>query len=593
MKRKSTNRLRQVIRNLRPILLAGQMMILISTSHAQFFTKIDSGTLVETGKKTYSASWGDYNNDGFDDMVIVDYDVLHTSLFKNNQNGTFDADTNNVIFTTQGPSIASVWGDYDNDGNVDLFICNTKAQGSALSKNFLFRNEGDGIFTRITEGEIVNDTAWSMGAAWADYDNDGYLDLFVSNFMEPNNLYHNNGDGTFAKITEGEIVTDEFHTYSAAWSDYNNDGFQDLFVVNYYYNLPEENDSFYENNGDGTFTKKTSLLIVNDSAGTQSASWGDFNNDGWMDLFITVNNLASVKHNFLYVNDGMGDFTLSNSVPSLDQGNSFGSAWLDFNNDGFLDLTVSNNGSSSNRLNFLYLNNGDETFTPQPDDAVTLTPMRDFCSTVADYNHDGYSDIFTPSYSTSIVHGLYQNNGGTNNYISIRLEGVQSNRSAIGARLKCYTDGMIQSREVSSNSGMYCGSSFMQIFGLGNATMADSITIDWPSGIHQVIMNPTINSIHEIIETNTTGVKVNIPASLNIYPNPSWGKGTISIKASTNGKHNLEVINQLGQKVLTRSIFLNSNEISTIGFEGLSTGLYLIRLQGPDSMTTSKLIISK
>lgn len=483
-------------------ILIALLLLLTQPINAQYFTKVLDGTLVETPKKPYSASWADYNGDGFDDMIIIDSEDYHTSLFTNNGDGTFSENTTNSIYENEGPSIACTWGDYNNDGHVDLYICNTGNNGGPASANFLYRNDGNGVFTKIEQGEIVTDQGWSLGAAWADYDNDGFLDLYVANFTEENCLYHNNGDESFTKITEGEMVTDNFNTYSATWSDYDNDGFQDLFVVNFYYSeLPGQNDCLYHNNGDGTFTKNTSSLIANDQALSQGASWGDFNNDGWLDLFVTVNNFADIDHNFLYKNNGDGNFTLVNSIPSTDGSASFGSAWLDMNNDGFLDLTVSNNGSSSKRLNYLYLNNGDETFTDQDTDEATITPIRDFCSSISDYDHNGYPDIFTPSYSTSLIHGLYQNNGGTNNYLTVRLEGSISNRSAIGARIRCYSAGMAQTREVSSTSGQYCGSSLAQTFGIGTATAIDSITINWPSGIHQVLPNPTINEIIYITES--------------------------------------------------------------------------------------------
>lgn len=484
------------------LILIAFMLLLAQPIRAQYFTKILSGTLVETPKKPYSAAWADYNGDGFDDVIIIDSEDYHTSLFTNNGDGTFSENTSNAIYENDGPSIACTWGDYNNDGHIDLYICNTGNNGGAASANFLYRNDGDGIFTKIEQGEIVTDQGWSLGAAWADYDNDGFLDLYVANFTEENCLYHNNGDESFTKITEGEMVTDNFNTYSACWSDYDNDGFQDLFVVNFYYSdLPGQNDCLYHNNGDGTFTKNTSALIANDLALSQGASWGDFNNDGWLDLFVTVNNFADIDHNFLYKNNGAGDFTLVSASPSTDGSASFGAAWLDINNDGFLDLTVSNNGSSTKRLNYLYLNNGDETFTNQDTDEATTTPLRDFCTSISDYDHNGYPDMFTPSYSTSLIHGLYQNNGGTNNYLTVRLEGTISNRSGIGARIRCYAGGTAQTHEVSSTSGQYCGSSLAQTFGIGTATAIDSITINWPSGIHQVITNPSINEILNITES--------------------------------------------------------------------------------------------
>lgn len=483
------------------LLLMGIVLLSIQPISAQYFTKILTGTLVETPKKPYAAAWADFSGDGFDDAIIVDSENYHTSLFLNNGDGTFTELTDNAVYANMGPSIACAWGDYNNDGNIDLYICNTGNNGPSASVNFLYRNEGNNVFTRITEGAIVNDQGWSMGAAWADYDRDGFLDLYVANFMEPNCLYHNNGDGTFTKITEGEAVTDNNNSYSTNWADYDNDGYPDIFVVNYFYSqLPGQNDCLYHNNGDGTFTKNTTALIANDQALTQGSSWGDFNNDGWLDLFVTVNDFDVIKHNFLYKNNGNGDFTIVNAAPSIDGGVSFGSGWLDMNNDGFLDLTVSNNGSSSKRLNYLYLNNGNETFTNQTTDAATTTPIRDYCTSIADYDHNGYPDIFTPSYSTTLIHGLYRNNGGSNNWLSVRLIGMYSNKSAIGARVKCYAGNMMQSREVSSTTGMYSGGSLTQTFGIGTAVSIDSITINWPSGIHQVIANPTINQMLTITE---------------------------------------------------------------------------------------------
>ncbi len=506
MKKKSFSKLKIKCKSsFEKLLLIGLFIFAVQPISAQYFTKISTGTLVETPKKPYSASWADYNNDGFDDMLIVDNTDFHTSLFSNNGDGTFTEQIDNVIYDTMGPSIACSWGDYNNDGNIDLYICNTKNSGDAMAVNFLYRNDGNGVFTRILVGDIVTDTDWSLGASWADYDNDGFLDLYVANFTEENRLYHNNGDGTFTKILVGEIVTDNFNTYSANWVDYDNDGFQDMYVVNYYFSaLPGQNNNLYHNNGDGTFTKNTTSIIANDAALTQGCSWGDYNNDGLLDVFITVNNFADVTHNFLYKNIGNGDFELVNAAPSIDGGAAFGSAWLDMDNDGFLDLTVSNNGGSSARLNSLYKNNGDDTFTNQTTDDVTLTPLRDFSTTVSDYNNDGYSDIFTPSYSTTLVHGLYKNNGGSNNWISLRLEGIISNKSAIGARIYCTANGIVQTREVASSSGEYTGSTLVQTFGIGAATSIESIEIQWPSGIIQTILNPAINQIYQIPEEQTT-----------------------------------------------------------------------------------------
>ena len=578
---------------LQKLLIMTLLVFLNQSLAAQHFTKVNTGTLVETPIKTYSASFADYNNDGFDDVLIVGNIDSPTTLFANNGDGTFSAKTDNIIYSTTGPSIACTWGDYNNDGNIDLYVCNSGS--GEQSKNFLYRNDGNGVFTRILEGDIVTDQDWSLSAAWADYDNDGFLDLYVANFIQENRLYHNNGDGTFTKITAGAIVTDLFNSYSASWVDYDNDGFQDMYVVNYFNNsLPGQNNCLYHNNGDGTFTKNTTSLIANDASASQGSSWGDYNNDGLMDLFLTVNDFADIKHNFLYKNLGSGNFEVLNAAPSIDGGAGFGSAWLDMNNDGFLDLTLSNNGTSQRRLNKLYLNNGNETFTNQAADDATTTPLRDYCSTVSDYNNDGYPDIFTPSYSATLIHGLYKNNGGTNNWISLRLQGVQSNRSGIGARVVCYANGKVQTRQVSSTSGEYTGSTLVQTFGLGTATAIDRIEIFWPSGIFQVITNPATNQIYNIVEAATLGTTENSNSkSLTIFPNPAKSDGNVYVKSMKSGNYDIAVTNYVGQRIKSLKVNLESGKSKLVDLGSLEPGIYIISASNKEDRTSQKLIITK
>jgi hypothetical protein len=194
------------------------------------------------------------------------------------QDTSFTRITTGAIVNDGGRSFGSSWGDYDNDGDLDLFVANE------LQNNFLYQNNGDGTFIKITSGAIVNDGGRSVSSSWGDYDNDGDLDLFVANYLasENNFLYQNNGDGTFTKITTGAIVTDGGRSYGSIWGDYDNDGDLDLFVTNYW----GDNNFLYQNNGDGSFTKITSGAIVNDGGYSYGSSWGDYDNDGDLDLFV-------------------------------------------------------------------------------------------------------------------------------------------------------------------------------------------------------------------------------------------------------------------------------------------------------------------
>src|SRR5262245_9705098 len=164
-------------------------------------------------------------------------------------------------------------------------------------------------FTRIVEGDIATDTpTWSVGCAWGDYNNDGYIDLYVANLGQNtaaggtrSYLYRNNGNGTFTKVSTGPIVNDLASSNGCVWGDYDNDGFLDLFVTNDF----GENDSLYRNNGDGTFTKITQGRPVTDAGDNEGCAWGDFNNDGFLDLFVSTKG----GNNFLYQNNGDGSFT--------------------------------------------------------------------------------------------------------------------------------------------------------------------------------------------------------------------------------------------------------------------------------------------
>src|SRR6266536_1263721 len=180
----------------------------------------------------------------------------------------FTAITNGPVVTERGDSTGCAWADYDNDGYLDLFVSNF---GTPF--NFLYHNNGDGSFTRVTNGIIATAQGQAEGAAWADYDNDGDLDLFVSVGLGGNDLlYRNNGDGTFTKVTSGPVVQSGGNSRGCAWGDYDNDGSLDLFVAN----EQGQNNFLFHNNGDGTFARIASGSIVNDGGASYGCAWGDY-----------------------------------------------------------------------------------------------------------------------------------------------------------------------------------------------------------------------------------------------------------------------------------------------------------------------------
>lgn len=457
------------------------------------FRKME-GIGLEVAGDNWASSWADYDGDGHVDLFVTTYNnSVSNQLFKNNGNGTFTKITTGSIATDKASSLASTWGDFDNDGDLDLFVANNIGYNS-----FLYRNNGNGTFDRITDSPAAEKLGYAHGASWVDYDNDGWLDLFVATFFSTNFnfLFHNNGDGTFTRASGNPVVQEAASSVSGVWGDYDNDNRPDLFVAN----TNGENNSLYHNDGGGNFTKITTGDVVNDGGYSVGASWGDYDNDGWLDLFVAN---AANGNNFLYRNNGNGSFTKitdGNIVSS--GGHSHGSAWADYDNDGWLDLLVANDQEQNEGL---YRNEGDGTFTPVSN-AITQSGGSTFGASWADYDGDGDPDLWLNNRGNEDP-ALFNNaRGQCQSSLRLKLVGTRSNRSAIGAKVLVksgvYGDAFWQTREITAQSGGGIGgqNELKLLFGLGDALVADSVIIRWPSGYVQVLENMPEGVLHCITE---------------------------------------------------------------------------------------------
>ena len=461
----------------------------------------------------------------------------------------------------QGISIA----DYDSDGNLDIFISEPPFQGggNATTRNLLFKGHGDGTWEYVSGNNIglPNDRQYSECSFFVDYDNDGFLDIFVKNIPDTtavNALYHNNGDGTFTSVDGAGGLADANNGVDegsiVSFADYDNDGWMDVVIGG---NGSSEN--LYHNNQDGTFTDVTSAAGFFPKANTQGLAWGDYNNDGLLDLYISRGKATGggISSNSLYGNNGDGTFTdVSNQAHVDDNTNTWAAVWGDYDNDGLLDLFVARPGTTAigvGNANLLYHNNGDGTFTDvakqegvdQQDDMVTSAHK---VAAWGDYNDDGYLDLATkdgisPGLITGDafkgLHFLFKNNGGINHFIKLNLQGVQSNLHGIGARVTVVHDGAIAFRQNIGGGGGEWGSQGdgPMHFGIGTSATA-TVRVTWPNGLVDILPSVAADTTMTVVEgSSPPPVQAqNISTRLQVQTGDNVGIGGFIVTGTTTKK---------------------------------------------------------
>ncbi|MBC8231814.1 VCBS repeat-containing protein [bacterium] len=444
----------------------------------------------------------DYDNDAYLDLYIVNCSASAeksgNALYRNNGNGTFTDVTAEASVGNAGMGMGCTVGDYDNDGDVDVYVTN-------YGKNVLYCNNGNGTFTDVTETTGVGDASFSAGAVFGDYDMDGDLDLYVANYIDfdkthfdkpmrfphdllgqPNQLYRNNGNGTFTDITMEAGVGGNSKTLNVVFTDYDNDRDIDIYAVN-----DGEANILYANNRDGTFTDITSTRDMGETDGVCIAV-GDYDNEGKMDFFIVG---GHGKPNLLYKNNGTEFMKIDFPVNERD---FWGAGFLDYDNDGDLDIFLTGD------KHLLLQNDGNDNFEDVSEDVLgkgDFPPMGRGI-TFGDYDNDGDTDIFV--INNGRLPTLLRNEGGDrNNWLKIVVVGATSNRSAIGTKVEIKAGTLWQKREILA-SGYLSQNSLTAEFGLGDKTRVDVIGIIWPSGIKQFVANIPANLRTTITEAPRT-----------------------------------------------------------------------------------------
>jgi hypothetical protein len=425
-------------------------------------------------------SFYDFNRDGWDDMTIADgAQNIHFFL---NDSGNFSEISLGITNTGAYQVIMVLWADYDNDGDEDLLV--TRSNGPIQ----LWQNQGDLTFIDVAVEaglEVGNYFYW--GAAFADYDHDGFLDLFISKYYHPtfnpgyefrSILYHNNGDGTFTDVNlSSGFDLPPRPCFQPVFLDYNHDGWEDFFLV---IDRIAFSNELYRNNGDGTFTNVTAASGVGQSICSMTGTADDFDNDLDEDIYVT----NGPNGNLLLVNQD-GSFFVNQAADMgvvLNQV-TWGSLWIDYDNNSWLDLFVSVTSPVLAPIgNQFFVNNQGTSFT----NATSLVGLADddtetYMVATGDFNNDGYPDFVTNN-KVPDESNLWQNVGGGNHYIGITLEGVIANKNGIGSSIHCYAGGQHYYRQTKCGENFTAQNSGKEIFGLGAVDFVDSLVVYWNSG---------------------------------------------------------------------------------------------------------------
>jgi hypothetical protein len=542
---------------------------------------VTNGPLGDLGQSR-GVAWGDYDNDGNLDIYVSNTLTDANKLFHNEGGEVFSDATSGPMGDT-GNGMGIAWGDYDNDGDLDLYLSN-----GGTDANKLFRNEGGGAFVDATSGPLANADG-GQGIAWGDYDNDGNLDLYLAiGGGNPNKLFRNDGEGTFVDATSGPLGDTE-SSVNAVWGDYDNDGDLDLYLSN----VGTDASKLLRNDGSGVFSNATSAPLGNTGTGA-GVAWGDYDNDGDLDLYLANWGTS----NKLFRNEGAGTFVDATSGLLGDPGQSRGVAWGDYDNDGDLDLFVSNWGTPSK----LFRNDGGGAFVD-----ATSGPLGDVgsCTGAAwgDYDSDGDLDLYVARYSQA--NRLFRNNlSSGNHWLHVDLEGVYSNRAGIGARIRVVTGGASQIREVSGGSGDMSQNSLTAEFGLGGATVVDTVCVLWPSGIAQDSLNVAVDQLIVITEQESpVGVIDGSDAPVvdflsQSHPNPFNPLARITFSVAVPGEVALRVYDISGRPVRTLVDGWREARRYGIAWDGrddqgnaVASGVYFYKLDAPGYTESKKMVL--
>jgi hypothetical protein len=575
------------------------------------FTQILSGAIYSSTGHHVASGWFDMDNDNDMDVIITNssgynYTNHPNLMYKNEGNGNFTQVTN-TEYTLQSiaTGLPGPFGDIDNDGDQDLINANWTG-----SIHYIYQNDGYGNF------ELLKDTQKPSGAVSVlfDLDNDSFLDIIQFHKSE-SRVYLNDGTGNFENYEILDIPCQQAGAllHSIALGDADNDGDFDLYIG---YSILSGSsyiakNEFFLNNGSGIFERHSEdSIIVEDLAMTPSVNWTDYDNDGDMDLYVLNSFSRSSAYSVsgaLFENKGGLVFEKHIIEPAeYRDANRISSVWGDLDNDADLDLYITieintfNGHGSPIKHNLLLQNNGDGTFKEIM--AGTLAEESSHTATFEDFDNDGDLDVLLVrfSWANNGRNTLCRNMGNDNSWLILTLKGTESNSDAFGARIiaKATINGqyVMQTREITPMSGHATYNSTRVHFGLGDADQVDTLIIRWPSGNVDKYLNVPANEIHQFIEiaetSGTRQVSSNLfRGDLLICPNPFTTLTTLSYELQQPETVQFIIYNQLGEKVeIIRKTQSTGKHKFIWNAEGLPAGVYFCVLKTKSQIQTMKMI---
>lgn len=525
-------------------------------------------------------SFYDFDNDGWDDITFTSENGKNIKFFKNN-NGAFSPIILNIPEMNYQTKQIN-WVDIDNDGDKDLFVT------SNTDGNKLFENTGNLNFKDITlAAGLLTSNLFTYGASWGDYNNDGFLDVFITNrddsllAQTPNYLYKNNGDNTFTNVsTEAGIDGLGHISFCSVFFDFNNDGWQDIYISNDKQNFPNQ---LYKNNGDNTFTEVGAISGSNLFIDAMTVTIGDYNNDGWFDIYVTdVVNSVLLKNNGdeTFTNIALASGTIFNSV-------GWGAIFLDGDNDKDLDLYVS--GSLYNNPNHFsaafYKNLNDGTFVIPTNAGFDNDQGYSHSNAIGDINNDGLTDFVVTNNNDQNVVIWLNKNTENNNWLKINLEGTTSNKDGIGSLIEISINGNKQFRYTHCGEGYLSQNSATEFFGLGTNTTVDYIKVKWLSGIEDIFFNVASNQNIHIVE-GVASLSITKPDNILVTISPNPVTDNLLVKSNSPIK-NLRIYNTLQQLIYSDNDFILNK---TINFSTMESGMYFLKFIINNQSKTLKII---